>query len=115
MNLHRSGIQRERLDPDAHQLLGLQWLKNAVQHTVLGPTVHAHVNRVPGAEPLRQPAPLATLFGHIQNCVQNLEVTQTDVATLHWQAILDPRILRFGELNLPNILTLNCFISVNTP
>ena len=63
------------------------------QHALLRPPVQAHVNR--GQEPNRfgSPRPFATVFGHIQYCVQHLQVTQTDIAALHWQALLDARVM----------------------
>ena len=93
MNFHRSGVERESLDPDAHDLLHLQLFKHAVQYAIFGPAVHAHIDRVPAAEPLRKTPPLATLLRHIQNRVQHLQVRKTYVSALHWQAIFDAGIL----------------------
>src|SRR5579863_2625796 len=102
MNLHRSGIDRECFDPDPHDLFQLQLLKHSVQYAVFRPAAHAHVDRVPAAEPFRKPAPLATLFRHIEHRVQHLQVGQTYVAALHRQAIFDARILLFRDLH-PNL------------
>src|ERR1700751_1715369 len=67
MNLHRSGVEGEGFDPDPHDLLQLHLFKHAVQYSVFGPPAHAHVDRMPAAEPLRKPPPFAALFRHIQN------------------------------------------------
>src|ERR1700758_1839856 len=104
MNLHRSGVDRECFDPDPYDLFELQLFKDAIQYAVFRPTVHTHVDRVPAPKSLRQPAPLATLLRHIENRVQHLEIAQAYIATLHWKAILDPRILLFGDLHPANIL-----------
>src|ERR1019366_8911191 len=103
MHLHRSGVERERLDLDAHDLFQLQFLEDAIEHATLGPTVHARVNGVPASETLGKSAPLAALFGHIKNGVEYLQIAQTHVAALH------------RHLHLLNILSLYCFNSVNTP
>jgi hypothetical protein len=39
MNLLRSGVERERLDPDTHDLLRFQLREHAIQYAVSGPTV----------------------------------------------------------------------------
>src|ERR1700720_3237181 len=55
MNLHRRRVERECFDLDAHHLLQLQLLKYTVQDPLLGPPVHAHIDRVPTPEPLWKP------------------------------------------------------------
>jgi hypothetical protein len=115
MNFHRSGVQRECFDPDAHDLLQLQLFKHAVQYAILGPSVHPHVDRVPAAKSLRKSTPLAALFRHIQNRVQHLQVRQTHIAALHREAVFDPGVLLFRDFHPSNILTAHCFNSVNTP
>ena len=50
--------------------------------------VHAHIDRVPAAKPLRESPPFTALLRHIQNCVQDLQVAQTHVAALHRQTVL---------------------------
>jgi hypothetical protein len=97
MHLHRGGVQRERLDLDAHDLFHLQLLEDSIQNAVLGRSVHARVDRVPAPEPLRQTAPLATLLSYIKHRVQHLQVAQAHVAALHRQRILDPFVLRFCD------------------
>ena len=115
MNLHRGRVERKRFDPDAHDLLQLQLFKDPVQYAVFGPTIHAHIDRVPTAEPLWKAPPLATLFRDIQNRVQHLQVSQTYVSALHRQAVFDAGILLFRDFHPTNILPAYCFNSVNTP
>ena len=100
MHLYRSRIQADGFDFDAHHLFPLQLLEHFVQHTALGPAVHAYVNRVPVAEALRQPAPLAAVFGHIQDRVQHRQVVQAHIAALYRQAILDACVLLLSDLHL---------------
>ena len=69
MHLHDGGVQFDGRDRDAHDLLALQPLKDAVQHAVLGPAVHARVNGVPVAETLGKSTPFAALLGPIENRV----------------------------------------------
>jgi hypothetical protein len=87
MHLHRSGIERERLNLDAYDLFQLQLLKHAVQHAIFGPPIHARVDRVPPAKAFRKPTPLASLLSHIQDSVQYLQVRQTHIAALHRKAV----------------------------
>ena len=47
----------------------LQRLKYPIQNTVFCPAIGAHINTVPTAEPLRQTAPLAAVFGNVQDGV----------------------------------------------
>src|SRR5580693_263189 len=77
MHFHRGRVQRESLDPDAHNLLQLQLFKYPVESATLGPAVHARVDGMPVTEPSRQPTPLAPVIGHIQQRIQKLQVRQT--------------------------------------
>ena len=74
MHLDDGRVQLDRFDPDAHDLLALQLFKHAIQHTILGPAIHAGIDGVPVAEPLGQSAPLAALLGHIQQRVEKLQI-----------------------------------------
>ena len=105
MHLDDGRVQFYGLDLEAHDLLPLQLFKDAVQHAVLGPAIHASVNRVPVAKTLRQPAPLAPLLGYIQQCVEHLQVGKTDIASLAWKAWLDTKILRLGDFHEPKYAT----------
>ena len=69
MHFDDGPVQLDRFDPDAHDLLALQLLKDAIQYAIFGPAVHPGVNRVPVAKTLGKPTSLAALLGHIQNRV----------------------------------------------
>jgi hypothetical protein len=99
MHFDDGGVQLDGGDLDAPDLLALQLLKDAIQHAVLGPAVHAGVNGVPVAEPLGKPPPLAPLLGHIQDRVQHREVRQAHVAALTRKAGLDATVLGLGNLH----------------
>ena len=115
MHLYRSGVEGECLNLDAYDLFQLQLLEHAVQHAILGPPIHASVDRMPPAKAFRKPAPLASLLSHVQNSVEYLQVRQTYIAALHRETVLDARELLFRDLHLSNILHHYCFNSVNTP
>ncbi len=99
MNLHNGRVHRNGFDPDADQLLALEFLEDGVEHAVLGPAVHPGVDGVPVAKALGQTAPLAALLSHIQNGVQDRQVRKTDVAPLTRQFRLDATILLLCDLH----------------
>jgi hypothetical protein len=103
MTLDDGAVERDRLDLDAHDLRLLQALEHPVQHTALGPAIHARVDRVPVAEPLGQATPLAAVLGHVQDGVQHPQIRYADVASLQRQTLLDLRKLRFGDLHLRSV------------
>ena len=82
MDFDAGAVHRHGLKPDAYDLLSLQLLKDPVQDPVLRPTVHSGVDGVPVSKPGRQPAPLASLFGDIQDGVEHLAVRNPDVPAL---------------------------------
>ncbi len=45
-------------------------LKNTIRHTVLGPTIHAHIDAMPVAESPEQTAPFAAMLGDIEDRIQ---------------------------------------------
>src|SRR5271156_3605490 len=100
MHFHRGRVQSESLDPDAHNLLQLQLFKDPVEGAALGPAVHARVDGMPVAEALRQPTPLASVLGHIQQSIEKLQVRKTYIAPLYRQAVLDSCVLPFRDLHL---------------
>ena len=95
MDLDDGAVYRHCLDLDAHHLLPLELLEDLVQHPVLRPAIHPSVNRVPIAEPSRQPAPLATVLRHIHDSVEHLPVRKADIATLHREVPCYALILGF--------------------
>src|SRR3972149_5570803 len=114
MPLDGGRVQSYGLDLDAHDLLSLQPLKDAIQHAVLGPAIRARVDGVPVAKSLRQSAPLAALLGHVQQRVEHLQVRDADIASLARQAGFDTTVLYFGDFHEPKHTTKFLF-SVNTP
>mgnify|MGYP003598888410 CR=1 FL=1 len=89
MDLDAGGVQRDRLNLDAHDLCALQLLEHAVKDAGFGPAVHARINRVPVAKAIWQSAPLAAMLGHIEDRIDNLQIAQADVASLPGQAVLN--------------------------
>ena len=99
MHFDDGGVQFDGSNLDAHDLLTLQLLEDAIQYAVLGPAVHAGVNGVPVAETLGKSAPFAALLGHIQNRIQHRELGQAHVAALPRKTGLDAVVLRLGNLH----------------
>jgi hypothetical protein len=93
VHLHRGRVERKRFDLDADDLLQLQLLEDPVEHPVLGPAVHPHIDGVPVAEPARQATPFAALLGHIQDRIEHFQVAQTHIPALQRQTILDLLVL----------------------
>lgn len=104
MNLDHGAVERHRLDPEAHDPLALQLLEHPVQNAVLRPPVHPSVDRVPVAEPGWQAAPLAAMFGDIQDGVENLPVRQADIAALHRKVRRNAGVLGFREFHPKTII-----------
>jgi hypothetical protein len=98
--LHRGGIQRESLNLDTHDLLGLQLFKDAIQYAILCPAIHTRINTVPFTESGRKTAPFAALLGNIQDGVEDLQIRQTNISSLHWQAIFDLFVLLNRDFHL---------------
>ena len=99
MNLHYRTVQGHGLDPDTDDLSMLQPLEQSVQHAALGPAVHARIDRMPVAKALWQAAPLAAVFGYIQNGIENLKIRKAYVASLPGQTAFDLLILSFGDFH----------------
>jgi hypothetical protein len=91
----------------------LQALEHSTQYAGLGPAAHTGIYGMPSAKTFGQTAPFAPLFSNVQDGIQNLQVRETDIATLARQAILDQAILLFGDLHAISISYLP--ISMNTP
>jgi len=93
-------VEADRLDPDAHELLMLQFLKQPIQHAGLGPTVHASIDGVPVAKALGQRAPLAAVLRDVQDRVDDLKIGERDIAALYRQKCLDPTELLRGDFHV---------------
>jgi len=103
MHLHDGGVHLDGFDLDANDLLALQQLENLIEHATLGPAIHAGVNGVPGTEALRQSAPLAALLGDEQQRIEELQISDPNVAALARQRTLDTAKLFLGDLHLLTI------------
>jgi len=101
MHFDGGAVQANRLDSELDDLLLLQPRKDPVEHPRLAPAVHPRINRMPVAQPAGQTTPFATLFGHMQNRIDHLEIAQTDVAPLARKTVFDPAILGFGDFHAP--------------
>ncbi len=110
MHLDDGAVQRDRLQLDTHYLFSLKVFEHPVQNPLLRPAVHAGIDRVPVAEPGRQPAPLAAVLGHIQDRVQNLEVRDADVAALHRQVRSYAFVLRFCDFHAESVAQIHTLV-----
>ncbi len=70
MHVHHGAVPRPHLDLSTDDLQALQLRKHPIQNPLLRPAVHPGVPGVPGAEVGRQPAPRASLLGHVQDGVK---------------------------------------------
>jgi hypothetical protein len=87
----------------------LQRLEQSVQNARRRPPPQARVDRVPVAEALRQRAPLAAVLGDIEHRVDDIEIGDPHVPSLHRQQRSDHFILVFCQphhaMSLPRILS----------
>ncbi len=84
MHFDYRAVHRDRLELDTHYLFSLQMFKYPVEHTILGPAVHACVDRVPSAKSRRESSPLAPMLSNIQDRIEYLQIGNTYIATLYW-------------------------------
>src|ERR1700688_699954 len=110
MNLHNRTIEAHGLYFYAYQLFALQLCEQPIQHPALGPAIHARVDGMPVAKALRQRAPLTSVLGDIQNCVDDLQIRLRHVASLTRQILLDST-----ELGGCDFHALSISDSVNRP
>lgn len=113
MDFDDSAVETDRFDLDANQLLLLQLLKQPIEHTGFSPTIHAGVNRMPIAKPLRQSAPFAAVLGHVENRIDDREILVRDVAALARQEQFDSSKLFGADFHAASIS--NNSNSVNRP
>ena len=99
MDLDRGRIEREGFNLDAHDLLALQLLEDAVKYAILGPAIHARINAMPVAKSRRKTAPFTAVLGNIQNRVEHFEVLQLYISALNRQAVLDLFVLLGRDLH----------------
>jgi len=96
MNFDRRAVQAHALDTHSEDLLSLQPRKDSIQDPRFAPSVHPGVDRVPATEVLGKPAPLAAMFHHIEQRVDQLQIGQTHVAALARKAVGDAVELLLG-------------------
>jgi len=98
-------VEADCLDPDPDELLMLQFFEQAIEHTGLGPVVHARVDGVAVAEAFGQCALVAAVFRDVQDRLDDLKVGERNVATLHRQKRLDPRELLCSDFHASQKIT----------
>jgi hypothetical protein len=89
MHLDAGAVQGNRIDVDANDLGLLQLFEDLVQHSGLGPAIHACVDRVPIAKTGRQTTPLATMLCDVKDRIEHVQIGKTDIATLSGQEPLN--------------------------
>lgn len=82
MHLDDRAADRNRFDFEANDLFLLESGKDTVEYAVFRLAAHPRVNCVPVAESLWQRAPLATVFRHVKNRVDDLKVG--DIENASW-------------------------------
>ncbi len=100
MHFDDRAIQGNRLQFDGDDLLLLQTGEDPVKHPCFAPAVHAGVDGVPVAHALGQPAPLTAMLGHVQNGVDDLKITQPNIAALSRQAVGNAKELVLSDFHL---------------
>src|SRR5512133_2118496 len=121
MYLDYCAVQAHRFDFNTHDLSMLQLFKQAIEHAILGPAVHARVDGMPIAEALGQPAPFTAMLGHVQDRIEHAQIRVIDVTALLRQAVFDLRVLLLGNFHAFRSSDSHMrsmprkYLSVNTP
>ena len=100
-------VQTDRFDLDLEYLFFLKFLEGSFQNAISGPAAHPHIYRVPISILNRESTPLASVFGYIENCIEDLQVADSHVASLHREARGDAIVLLLGEFHssiIPNLV-----------
>ena len=82
MNLDRRAVKAYYLYIDLDDSLRLKCGKYSAEHSVLAPSVHANIDRMPIAIGFRQRPPLAAVFRDIQDRIDQLKIAHADVSAL---------------------------------
>ena len=114
MHFHAGGIQTDRFNANAYQLLALQLLKHRIQHATLGPAIHTGVDGMPWTKAFGQSAPLAAVLGDIEQGVEKLQVRHPYISALTGKTGGNTLVLLRGDLHAAQHSTESRF-SVNTP
>ena len=82
MNLDRRAVKTYHLYIDLDDSLRLKRGKHSAEHSVLAPSVHANIDRMPISIDFRQRPPLAAVFRDIQDRIDQLKIAHADVSAL---------------------------------
>ena len=82
MNLDRRAVKAYYLCIDLDDSFCLQCGKHSAAHSVLAPSVHANVDRMPISIGFRQRPPFAVVFRDIQDRIDQLKIAHADVSAL---------------------------------
>ena len=82
MNLDRRAVKAYYLYIDLDDSFCLQCGKHSAEHSVLAPSVHANVDRMPISIGFRQCPPFAAVFRDIQDRIDQLKIAHADVSAL---------------------------------
>jgi hypothetical protein len=67
VNLNNSAVERDCFNFDRDQTFSQESFKHSIKHTIFTPSAHAGINGMPVAKLFRQAAPLAAVFGNVQD------------------------------------------------
>ena len=82
MNLDSRAVKAYHLYVDLDDSLRLKRGKHSAEHSVLAPSVHANIDRMPISIGFRPRPPLAAVFRDIQDRIDQLKIAHADVSTL---------------------------------
>ena len=103
MDLDDGAVQGHGFDLHAEDLRMLQLSKDASQHPAFRPPIHARIDRVPVAESLGEPAPLAALLGDVHDGVEHVQSVERHVAAWCRHTRRDVAILSVGDFHVRSI------------
>ena len=82
MNLDRRAVKACYLYIDLDDSFCLQCGKHSAEHSVLAPSVHANIDRMPISIGFRQRPLFAAVFRDIQDRIDQLKIAHADVSAL---------------------------------
>lgn len=82
MNLDSRAVKTYYLYIDLDDSLRLKRSKHSAEHSILAPSVHANIDRMPISIGFRQRPPLAAVFRDIQDRIDQLKIAHADISTL---------------------------------
>ena len=99
MHLNAGAVQRRGFEPDARSLDALQLRKKPGRARQPWTSGSCGCRRCASCQVQGQLAPLAAMLEHVKHGVESLQIGQSDVAALHWQAVGYFFILNLAELH----------------